>query len=149
MTCILVSGFFVQQLSLQHLNGDVRRNNNALKELNDCIGGLLHLGLNIITFRTLLHLEPNVIRFRTLFHLEQLLDLGLQQGPPLHVNRPSITVTVVEIYKSNRAKHRMYTRGSCTSEYFLATTTYFEYFMCARILFSSHSLIYNNIHSYM
>ena len=37
--------FFVQQLSLQHLNVDVRRNNNALKELNDCIGGLLHLVL--------------------------------------------------------------------------------------------------------
>ena len=45
---------------------DVRRNNNALKELNDCIGGLLHLG-------------PNVITFRTLLHLGQLLHLGLQQ----------------------------------------------------------------------
>ena len=52
---------------------DVRHNNNALKELNDCIGGLLHLGLNVITFRTLLHLGPNVITFRTLLHL------GLQQ----------------------------------------------------------------------
>ena len=65
MTCILVSGSFVQQLSLQHLNVDVRRNSNALKELNDCIGGLLHLG-------------PNVITFRTLLHLGQLLHLGLQ-----------------------------------------------------------------------
>ena len=46
---------------------DVRHNNNALKELNDCIGGLLHLG-------------PNVITFRTLLHLGQLLHLGLQQG---------------------------------------------------------------------
>ena len=58
---------------------DVRHNNNALKELNDCIGGLLHLGLNVITFRTLLHLGPNVITFRTLLHLGQLLHLGLQQ----------------------------------------------------------------------
>ena len=56
---------------------DVRHNNNALKELNDCIGGLLHLGLNVITFRTLLHLGPNVITFRTLLHLGKLLHLGL------------------------------------------------------------------------
>ena len=55
----------MQQLSLQHLNVDVRYNKNAPKELNDCIGGLLHLGLNVITFRTLLHLGPNVITFRT------------------------------------------------------------------------------------
>ena len=41
---------------------------------------LLHLGPNVITFRTLLHLRPNVITFRTLLHLEQLLHLGLQQG---------------------------------------------------------------------
>ena len=67
MTCILVSGFLVQQLSLLHLIVDVRHNNNALKELNDCIGGLLHLG-------------PNIITFRTLLHLGQLLHLGLQQG---------------------------------------------------------------------
>ena len=46
---------------------DVRHNNNALQDLNDCIRGLLHLGLNVITFRTLLHLG-------------QLLHLGLQQG---------------------------------------------------------------------
>ena len=64
----------------------VSYNNNALKELNDCIGGLLHLGLNVITFRTLLHLGPNVITFRTLLHLgpnvitfRTLLHLGLQQ----------------------------------------------------------------------
>ena len=69
----------MQQLSLQHLNADVRYNNNALKDFNDCIGGLLHLGLNVITFRTLLHLGPNVITFRTLLHLGQLLHLGLQQ----------------------------------------------------------------------
>ena len=58
---------------------DVRHNNNALQESNDFIGGLLHLGLNVITFRTLLHLGPNVITFRTLLHLGQLLHLGLQQ----------------------------------------------------------------------
>ena len=39
---------------------------------------LLHLGPNVITFRTLLHLRPNVITFRTLLHLGQLLHLGLQ-----------------------------------------------------------------------
>ena len=53
-----------------------------LAQLNDCIGGLLHLGPNVITFRDLLHLGPNVITFRTLLHLGQLLHLGLQQGPP-------------------------------------------------------------------
>ena len=58
---------------------DVCYNNSALAQLNDCIGGLLHLGPNVITFRTLLHLGPNVITFRTLLHLGQLLHLGLQQ----------------------------------------------------------------------
>ena len=57
---------------------DVRHDNNALQELNDCIRGLLHLGLNVITFRTLLHLGPNVITFRTLLQLGHLLHLGLQ-----------------------------------------------------------------------
>ena len=42
---------------------------------------LLHLGPNVITFRTLLHLGPNVITFRTLLHLGKLLHLGLQQPP--------------------------------------------------------------------
>ena len=51
-----------------------------LAQLNDCIGGLLHLGPNVITFRTLLHLGPNVITSRTLLHLGQLLHLRLQQG---------------------------------------------------------------------
>ena len=51
-----------------------------LAQLNDCIGGLLHLGPNVITFRALLHLGPNVITFRTLLHLGQLLHLGLQHG---------------------------------------------------------------------
>ena len=54
-----------------------------LAQLNDCIGGLLHLGPNVITFRALLHLGPNVITFRTLLHLGQLLHLGLQQGSSL------------------------------------------------------------------
>ena len=58
---------------------DVRHDNNALQESNDCIGGLLHLGLNFITFRTLLHLGPYVITFRTLLRLGQVLHLGLQQ----------------------------------------------------------------------
>ena len=40
---------------------------------------LLHLGPNVITFRSLLHLGPNVITFRTLLHLGKLLHLGLQQ----------------------------------------------------------------------
>ena len=64
---------------------DVRHNNNALKELNNCIRGLLHLGLNVITFRTLLHLGPNVITFRTLLHLGQLLHLGLQHTPAKNI----------------------------------------------------------------
>ena len=46
-----------------------------LAQLNDCIGALLHLGPNVITFRALLHLGPNVITFRNLLHL------GLQQSP--------------------------------------------------------------------
>ena len=79
MTCLLVSGYLVQQLSFKHLNVDVRHNNNAPKELNDCIRGLLHLGLNVNTFTTLSYLGPNVITFRTLLHLGELLHLGLQQ----------------------------------------------------------------------
>ena len=43
---------------------DVRYNNNALAQLNDYIGGLIHSGINVITFSTLLHLG-------------QLLHLGL------------------------------------------------------------------------
>ena len=38
---------------------------SMLAQLNDYIGGLLHLGPNVITFRALLHLGPNVITFRT------------------------------------------------------------------------------------
>ena len=50
----------------KHLNVYVCYNNNALAQLNNCIEGLLHLG-------------PNVITFKTLFHSGQLLHLGLQQ----------------------------------------------------------------------
>lgn len=57
---------------------DVRHDNNALQESNDCIGGLLHLGLNVVAFGTLLHLGPNVVAFGTLLHLGRLLHLGLQ-----------------------------------------------------------------------
>ena len=53
-----------------------------LAQLNDCIGGLLHLGPNVITFMALLHLGPTVITFRTLLHLGQLLHLGLQHPRP-------------------------------------------------------------------
>ena len=35
-----------------HFHLDIRYNNDVLAELNDCIGGLLYLGLNVITFRT-------------------------------------------------------------------------------------------------
>ena len=76
----------MQQLSLQHLNMDLRYNNNALVELNDCTRGLnvvttlLHFGPKSITSRTLLHLDPNVIPFRTLLLLGQLLHLGFQQA---------------------------------------------------------------------
>ena len=49
-----------------------------LAQLNDCIGGLLHLRPNVITFRALLHLGPTVITNRTLLYLGQLLHLGLQ-----------------------------------------------------------------------
>ena len=45
-----------------------------LAQLNDCIGALLHLGPNVITFRALLHLGPTVIIFRTLLHLGLLQD---------------------------------------------------------------------------
>ena len=63
--------FLVQQPSFYHLYGDFRYNNNVMAESNDCIGGLLHLGLNFILFRTLLHLGPNVIKFRTKCHYIQ------------------------------------------------------------------------------
>ena len=41
------------------------------------------------------------------------LKMSISTGG-LHKHTILITVTVVEIYKGNRAKHRMYTQGSCT-----------------------------------
>ena len=76
----------MQQLSLQNLNVDVRNNNNVLKKLNDYIDGLLYLGLNVITFRTLLYLG-------------QLLHLGLQVtilnflNHLLHVQNPKLRIS--------------------------------------------------------
>ena len=58
---------------------NIRYNNNAPAQLNDCIEGLLHLG-------------PNVITFRTLLHLGQLLHLSLQ-----HVSFNLIEVIDTEI----------------------------------------------------
>ena len=59
----------MQQLSLKHLN----------------VSAVKRLHRRLITFRTerylnraLLHLGPNVITFRTLLHLGQLSHLGLQ-----------------------------------------------------------------------
>ena len=46
----------MRRLSLKQLNVKVRYNNNAPAQLNDCIEGLLYLGINVITFMTLLHL---------------------------------------------------------------------------------------------
>lgn len=57
---------------------DVHCNNNALAELNNCIGGLLHFGLIVTTLKTSLHFVPNIISFRTLLHSGQLLHLGLK-----------------------------------------------------------------------
>ena len=91
---------------------DVRHNNNALQEINDCIRGLLHLGLNVITFRTLLHLGPNVITFRTLLHLGQLLHLGLQHEWPLCATEgmPTGTEFITETCASVVCKLGMYLR---------------------------------------
>ena len=50
-----------------------------LAQLNDCIGGLLHLGPNVITFRALLHLRPNVVTFRTSTPFPPLLISGKEK----------------------------------------------------------------------
>ena len=73
---------------------------SILAQLNDCIGGLLHLGPNVITFRALLHLGPNVITFRTLSHLGQLLHLGLQQKSQLHKVEEVTYIKIRRSYKS-------------------------------------------------
>ena len=41
---------------------------------------LLHLGQNVITFRTLLHLGQNVITFRFSLHLGSFINLILLQS---------------------------------------------------------------------
>ena len=51
---------------------DVRHINNALKELKDCIRGLLHLGPNVITFRTVLHLGQ-------LLHFNRFNEVAFKQ----------------------------------------------------------------------
>ena len=70
----------MQQLSLYV---DVRYN-NVLAELNDYIGGLSHLRLNVITFRTLLRLGPNVITFRPSTSLPPPLAPALAEYPTSH-----------------------------------------------------------------
>ena len=69
----------------------------------------------------------------------------------LHKHAILITVTVVVIYWKQPRKNTecIYKRFMHKGVFFLATTTCFEYFMCAKILFSSRSRIYNNIYSYM
>ena len=68
-----------------------------LAQLNDCIGGLLHLGPNVITFRALLHLGPNVITSRTLLHLGQLLHLGLQQTYVMFIQHAPFSVAEINM----------------------------------------------------
>ena len=54
MPWILVKGFFgATAVTLKHLYVDVCYNNNVLAQLNDCIGGLFHLGPNAITLHNL------------------------------------------------------------------------------------------------
>ena len=77
-------------------------NTSILAQLNDCIGGLLHLGPNIITFRAWLHLGPNVITFWTLLQLVQLLHLGLQHT--FHIN-----IKILEIWLSESILYRRLT----------------------------------------
>ena len=57
-----------------------------LAQLKDCIGGLLHLG-------------PNVITFRTLLHLGQLLHLGLQQWAPWCESANTVAERVLDIFE--------------------------------------------------
>ena len=45
---------------------------------------LLHLGQNVITFRTLLHLGQNVITFRTLLHLGKERIQGTEKASLIH-----------------------------------------------------------------
>ena len=50
----------MQRLLLNQLNVNVRYNNNAPVHLNDCIEGLLHLGLNV-TSRTVITFRPSTV----------------------------------------------------------------------------------------
>ena len=49
-------------------------------QLNDYIGGLLHLRLNVITFKAVLCLGPNVVTFRTLFRTVITLRTSTEAG---------------------------------------------------------------------
>ena len=64
MTWILVRGLFDAPAFTLTSNVDVRYNNNALAELNDSVRGLLHLGLNAITFKTKCCYIKEFITFR-------------------------------------------------------------------------------------
>ena len=57
---------------------------SMLAQLNDCIGGLLHLG-------------PNVITSRTLLHLGQLLHLGLQQTYVMFIQHAPFSVAEINM----------------------------------------------------
>ena len=73
-----------------------------LAQLNDCIGVLLHLGPNVITFRAFLHLGPNVITFRTLLHL------GLQQTL-FRIRKQSVFLTssfIIAVHKKTGLNKR-------------------------------------------
>ena len=69
----------MQQLSHKHLTTvNVGYNNNALTELNDCIKGLLHLGPNVITFRTVITLRPSTtLREKSPMSLIQIISTVL------------------------------------------------------------------------
>ena len=68
----------MQQLSHKHLTVNVGYNNNALTELNDCIKGLLHLGPNVITFRTVITLRPSTtLREKSPMSLIQIISTVL------------------------------------------------------------------------
>ena len=50
----------------------------ALTELNDCIKGLLHLGPNVITFRTVITLRPSTtLREKSPMSLIQIISTVL------------------------------------------------------------------------
>ena len=79
---------------------NVRYNNNALAQLNDCIKGLLHLGPNVVTFRTLL----------------QLGHLGLQQEGGGGITRHLVLST--EIMMMQICHYKEFTQ-ECSSRFFV------------------------------